>query len=233
MSFWQFSSHSYEYFFDLFSLFGWALHICEVFFFAKLVDFLQGNSSLILKIGFVTDKEKYSIFLSVHLDFVHPKLNNTIEWRDVCNVEYKKYALTASVISTCDCSESLLSCSIPNLELDAFIINGESFESEIDSNSSEIMLRKLILYEPYENSWLSNTWVSNDDSFEKMIVLFDHICSFIITLINGLIKISDSNLLFSLFTLPLLYYCLFTEKIKLKIISKLMNFIEILSLNCF
>jgi len=188
---------------------------------------------LILKIGFVTDKEKYSIFLSVHLDLVHPKLNNTIEWCDVCNVEYKKYALTASVISTCDCSESLLSCSIPNLELDAFIINGEGFESEIDSDSSEIMLGKLILYEPYENSWLSNTWVSNDDSFEKVIVLFDHICSFIITLINGLIKISDSNLLFSLFTLPLLYYYLFAEKIKLKIISKLMKFIEILSLNCF
>lgn len=129
---------------------------------------------MVLKIRFVSDEEKYCIFLGVHFNFVHPKLDNTIERCDIRDIKYKENPLAASIIGACDRSESLLSSSIPDLELDAFIIDGEGFESKIDSDGSKIMFRKLILYEPDEYSRFSDARVSNDDSFEKVVVLFDH-----------------------------------------------------------
>jgi hypothetical protein len=59
--------------------------------------------------------------------------------------------LTASIIGTGNGSKSLLASSIPDLKLDAFVIDGECFEPKVNSDGSEIMLRELILYEPDKN----------------------------------------------------------------------------------
>lgn len=120
---WQFSSHRYENILHLFALLGWALHIGKIFLFAKLIYFLHWNRPLVLKIWLVANKEKYSIFLCIHLNLIHPKLDYAIEWCDICNIKNQQNSLTSSVISTCNCPESLLSCGVPYLKLNVLGID--------------------------------------------------------------------------------------------------------------
>lgn len=106
---------------------------------------------MVFEIRLVSDQEEDGILFSIHLHFIHPKLNNAIKRGDIGNIENEENTLTASVIGTCDGSKSLLSSSIPDLKLDAFVIDGEGFEPEVDSDGGKIMLGELILYEPDEN----------------------------------------------------------------------------------
>ena len=135
---------------------------------------------MILQVRLVSHKEKYSIFLSVHLNFIHPKLNNAIKRCDIGNVEDEEDTLAASIVCAGDGSEPLLSGSVPDLKLDAFIIDGEGFEPKVDSDGGQIVLWELVLYESDKNSRLSDSRVANNDSFKKVVVLLDH--SFVVLL---------------------------------------------------
>lgn len=61
------------------SLLSRALHISKIFERAKLFDLLLRDLALVLQIRFVSDQEKYSIFLGVSFDFVHPKLADVLK----------------------------------------------------------------------------------------------------------------------------------------------------------
>mgnify|MGYP001148485436 CR=1 FL=1 len=52
------------------------------------------------------------------------------------------------VISLCDIFVPLLSCSIPDLKFQSVIIYGNSFNFEVDSNRSDIILLELIATKP-------------------------------------------------------------------------------------
>lgn len=42
-----------------------------------------------MKIGFVTDKEEYRIFLGISLHLIHPKLADVLETQRICQIEDK------------------------------------------------------------------------------------------------------------------------------------------------
>lgn len=202
----QFPGHGNENVFYFLSLFGRTLHIGEVFGLAEFIDLLQRDGSLVFKVWLVSDQEKYGILLGVHFNFVHPKLYNAIKWCHIGNVKYQKNTLAASVISTCDGSESLLAGCVPDLELNAFIIDREGFEPKINSNRSQIVFWELILYESHKDGRLSNTWVSDDDCFEEVVVLLDHCFVVLLSrLLLAIFSLSEINIKPSLFLNSLTY----------------------------
>ena len=56
-----------------------------------------------------------------------------------------------------------------------FSINLYCLEPEIYSDSSQVVLWELVFYESDEDGGLAYSWVSDYDSFVKMIKLFYHI----------------------------------------------------------
>ena len=48
------------------------------------------------------------------------------------------------------------------------------FESEVDSDSGEIVFWELVLRKLHEDRWLSYTRASNENQFDELVILFDH-----------------------------------------------------------
>lgn len=157
------------------AILSWTLHVNEVLLSTKFFYFLLLHFSLIYQVWFIANQKENRFLLSISLHLVHPKLAYVFETKRVSQVKYKKNALTASIVRTCYCSKSLLTCGVPNLKFDIFAINLDGLESEIDSNSCQIVFWKLVFYKPYKDSWLADPRVADYDSFVKMVKLFYHI----------------------------------------------------------
>ena len=177
---WQFSCHGYKYLLHFIALLCWTLHIRQFFLFTKLVYFLHWYSPLVLHIRFISNQKEYGILLGIHLDLIHPKLDDTIKRYNISDIKYEKDALTTSVISACNCSKPLLTSGVPNLKFHILTIDLKSFESEVYTDSREIMLWELVLNESDEDSGFTYTGITYNNSLKEVVVLFDHFCSFII-----------------------------------------------------
>ena len=60
------------------------------------------------------------------------------------------------VVGVGDGSEPLLSCSIPNLQFDVFIVGVDSLESEINANCGHVVLIELIISKSEQQARLSH-----------------------------------------------------------------------------
>jgi len=85
------------------------------------------------------------------IDFTHPKFANIDKTLLVSEIKDEEDGLAAPVIRACYSSESLLACGIPNLELNIFAIHNGSLESEVHTDSCQVVLLKLVFSEPNEN----------------------------------------------------------------------------------
>ncbi len=75
------------------------------------------------------------------------------------------------VVSVGNGSESLLPGGIPDLEFNIFTVGIDSFESEIDTNGSHVVLIELVISKPEQETWFSYWWISDDNVLEEVIVL--------------------------------------------------------------
>lgn len=153
----------------------WTLHVNQVFFGTEFIYLFLLHFPLVNKIWLVTYEKEDGILFCVGLDFVHPKFAHVFKAERVCQVEYEKNSLAASIVGTCDGSKPFLACGVPDLKFHIFPINLDRLEPEVHSDGGQVMLWKLIFYKSNEYSWLAHSWVPYYDSFVKMIKLFYHI----------------------------------------------------------
>jgi hypothetical protein len=59
----------------------------------------------------------------------------------------QEYTMSSFVISTCYGSKSLLTSSVPNLQLYIVLINFHGFESEVNANSCKVTLLERVIRE--------------------------------------------------------------------------------------
>ena len=66
--------------------------------------------------------------------------------------------------------EFLLTYSVPDLELDDLIVYLEAIRAKLYSNCDLMLFFKLIVHDSLHQTTFSNSSVSNDDQFEKMVL---------------------------------------------------------------
>jgi hypothetical protein len=110
-----------------------------------------------------------------------PKLLNILESILHSHVVCHKNTMCSFIISTCNCSKSLLSSSIPYLQFynifskfDRSSLIMIVLESKINTNCCEITLLKSIIWKSPKNRWFSNWTCTDYDNFKQVIVFFNH-----------------------------------------------------------
>ena len=63
-----------------------------------------------------------------------------------------------------------LTYSVPDLELDDFIVYLEAIRAKLYSNCDLMLFFKLIVHDSLHQTTFSNSCVTNDDQFEKMVL---------------------------------------------------------------
>ena len=110
-------------------------------FFCLLVWYL----SLIFQILLVSYENSWDIFLSMFINFAHP-LWNLRERFSISDIISDNNTMGTLIITACDSLESFLTCSIPNLQFNSFLIHINSSDFEINTNCwHEIIVENIIL----------------------------------------------------------------------------------------
>ena len=145
-------------------------------FFCLLVWYL----SLIFQILLVSYENSWDIFLSMFINFAHP-LWNLRERFSISDIISDNNTVGTLIITASDSLESLLTCGIPNLQFNSFLIHINSSDFEINTDCwHEIIVENIILKkeeirfidwiytysESQKQRGFSNTWVSNQKNFE-------------------------------------------------------------------
>ncbi len=104
----------------------------------KLLTLLGANHSFSCQIGLVADQKLVDVFRCVSVNFVQPLLH-VRERFSIRHVVYDNNSVRTTVIGRSNGSETLLSCGIPNLELDCLSVqvDGADFLGEIKENVSQ------------------------------------------------------------------------------------------------
>ena len=76
-----------------------------------------------------------------------------------------------TVVWSSDRSEILLACSVPDLEFDGFIAEGEDSWSKLDSKSDLVVMVHALFHELSDNATLSYSSISHHDEFKQIIEL--------------------------------------------------------------
>ena len=66
-----------------------------------------------------------------------------------------------------------LTYSVPDLELDDFVVYLEAIRAKLYSNCDLMLFLKLIVHDSLHQTTFSNSSVSNDDKFEKVVLSWD------------------------------------------------------------
>ncbi len=78
------------------------------------------------------------------LDLLHPLLHSR-EGITVCDVENNDNSVGASVVALSDCFEPALASSVPDLQLDLFVVELDLVDLEVDTDSGHLLFFKLVV----------------------------------------------------------------------------------------
>jgi hypothetical protein len=84
-------------------------------------------------------------------------------------------SMSTAVVAAGDCSESLLPCCVPNLQLDCLPIQLDSTDFKVNPDCADVALQVRIICKPQKKARLSNTRISNQQQLEKIIIFRIHL----------------------------------------------------------
>lgn len=122
----------------------WGLRVNQSVFFHKIFDGFRFDISVV-EIGLIAQKHNTDIGLSIFLELVEP-FANIIETIAFGNIKDNNSTLGSSIVGIGYGSESFLTSSIPDLTLDSFVADFESFNSKLDSNCRFWIHAETIIY---------------------------------------------------------------------------------------
>ena len=141
----DFSGHKCERFFYIYGFFCRCFEESDIKMIGKLLCFLVRDLSLVFQILFVSYEDSRDIFLSMFINFAHP-LWNLWERLSIGDIISDDNTVSSLIITACDCLESLLTSSIPNLQFNSFSININSSDFEINTDCRhEIIIENIVL----------------------------------------------------------------------------------------
>merc|ERR1712110_1063852 len=133
----------------------------------EIHDLLGGQITL------VSDQQFVDVLTSVTIDFLKPLLD-VAEGGLISHIVHNDNTVGTSVVRRSDCSETLLTGSIPNLKFNRFASNLDSSNLEVDTNGTDVGLCVGIISETQKKARFVDTTVTNEQEFEEMIVFRVH-----------------------------------------------------------
>lgn len=95
------------------------------------------------------------------------------------DIEHDDTALATNVIAITEATELLLTCGVPNVELDLTVVREESHWVHFDSESGDVALLELASQMALDKGGLSDATVTDKDEFELGdLLLFNHFVVF-------------------------------------------------------
>lgn len=88
----------------------------------KFLQFSKFNLAFLLQIALISNNENLTVFRSLFLNAVYPKLNS-IKRPSIGNIINNNRSLGIAVKSLSNCIKPFLSCSIPELQLYCLVLN--------------------------------------------------------------------------------------------------------------
>jgi len=107
--------------------------------------------------------------VAVHFDLIEPvfDMRESFFSGDVVNQQGSN---GASVVGASNGPEVLLAGSVPDLQLDILILDGNGFGTEFDSNSDVVSGTGLAFDELEDDAGFTNSGVSDDYELEKVVI---------------------------------------------------------------
>lgn len=140
-----------------------------------LVDIVLDRIGLdlprICEIGLIADEHDGDTLFCIFAELTKPLLH-VLEGFCLGEVEGDDGSNCPAVVGVCYGSEALLSCSVPDLVLDAFAINGHSFGRELHPDSGLGVHVEGIIDEAREEVGLADPRIADHYDFEEEVELF-------------------------------------------------------------
>lgn len=143
-------------------------------FHSKVVCFFEIHFAVILQIGFITNKNKIDVFVTILSSFIQPSVNCIDISLKACNIINQKSTYNSSIIRPCNWSIVFLSCRIPYLKSNIFLIQINFFVSKFYSDCWIRVFIKLSINILIQKTWFTHTRISNKNHF-KQIIIFIHL----------------------------------------------------------
>ena len=117
---------------------------------SQILGLVIWHLPLVFKIFLVTNKDSRNVFLGMLVDLTHP-FRNLGKRISVSDIIGDNDTVSTLVVGRSDSLESLLSGSIPDLELDGLSVNVDCSDFEIYTNGwHKVVMENVILFEKYE-----------------------------------------------------------------------------------
>ena len=126
------------------------------------------NNFFGVQVTFVANQKLIDIITGITINFFKPLLH-IIESFLIRAIIYDDYAVSTPIIWTSYCSKSLLSRSIPDLQLYRFSIEFDSPDLKVNADGTYITLGVGIVGKTKKKTRLSNARVSDQEEFEQII----------------------------------------------------------------
>ena len=79
--------------------------------------------------------------------------------------------MSATVENLGDTAEAFLPSSVPNLQLQHFVLHLDEVRAELHSDCDIVVVMEVVINEPLQNARLANTRITNDNDLEECIEL--------------------------------------------------------------
>jgi hypothetical protein len=131
------------------------------------------------QIFLISNKQNHCVFLCIFLCLRNPSAN-TFKRLQTRQIKYYNCSHCSIVIGLCDCSKSLLSSCVPYLASNIFPINMAGLWGELDSDCWFFVFNEYAVYELWDEICFTDSSISNDYYFEKIVVLLIHAIKYIL-----------------------------------------------------
>ncbi len=109
---------------------------------------LERHLPALLGVGLIAQDTNDYIFLPILLNLTSPEYLNVLKALAIVDVIDQEDALCALVVGASDGSESLLPRGVPDLQLDAFVLQHQALEPEVNSDGGQVTVCEGVICVP-------------------------------------------------------------------------------------
>lgn len=135
---------------------------------SELLALVSGDLACVSHIALVADENARDVVGGVLLNLIHPVLDGA-EALAVSDVVGDNDAVSALVVAAGDRLEALLSCSVPDLQLNRLAVHLDRADLEVDSDGGHEVVCEHVVSESQQQRGLADTGVADEEHFEEVV----------------------------------------------------------------
>ena len=139
----------------------------KVIFFCKTVTLLGRDSAAVVEITLISNEHDDHVGVSILSCLFQPACQ-MVECFPSCYIIDQEGTSRAAVIRSGDATKRFLPGSVPDLQLDVFVVNRNHARTKLNTDSQVVDRLKSLVRKLQEKARLADTCVANDDVFEKV-----------------------------------------------------------------